>query len=112
MLLKVVPVAVACVLALASATTASANPSSQSWERSAEIAFKAADKGDWDTVIINLNRAIASNPSECLNNYYRELLQAARAAKDSLAAGGSEKVAHQRYRTRTAELEEDCVPYH
>lgn len=108
MKLRTIPVAIA--LTLACATVARAVPS-QSWERSAEIAFKAADDGDWNTTIINLQRAIAGNPDDCLDGYYQEFIRAAQEAKESIKAGGSERSVYQRYHVLTNEIVEDCVAY-
>ena len=108
MRLRTIPVAI--TLTLACATTAYTVPS-QSWERSAEIAFKAADDGDWNTTIINLQRAIAGNPDDCLDAYYQEFIRAAQEAKESIKAGGSERSAYQRYHVLTGEIVEDCVAY-
>lgn len=108
MKLKTIPIAIA--LTLACATVARAVPS-QSWQRSAEIAFKAADDGDWNTTIINLQRAITGNPDDCLDAYYQSFITAAQEAKESIKSGGSEKAAYQRFHFLTSEIVEDCVPY-
>lgn len=108
MKLKTIPLAIA--LTLTCAVVVRANPSI-SWERSAEIAFDAAENGDWDTTIINLNRAIENNPDECLNGYYREFLLVAQEAKNLVKEGASEASVYQLYHTRTAEIYEDCVAY-
>jgi hypothetical protein len=64
--MKLEVIAVAIALTFACATFARAVPS-QLWEQLAEIAFKAADDGGWNTTIINLQRAIAGNPDDCLD---------------------------------------------
>lgn len=108
--MKVRTISVALALTLACATVARAVPS-QSWQRSAEIAFKAADDGDWNTTIINLQLAIAGNPDDCLDAYYQEFIRAAQEAKESIKTGGSERAAYQRFHVLTGEIVEDCVAY-
>jgi hypothetical protein len=105
--MKVRTISVALALTLVCATIARAVPS-QSWQRSAEIAFKATEDGDWDTAIINLRRAIAGNPNECLDAYYQQFIDAAQEAKALIREGGRRQDAYQRYHTLTSEIVEDC----
>ena len=79
----------------------------QQWQYYAEVAFRASGDGDWDTSIINLNRAIREAP-QCLAGYYREVLKVAQDSKKLRSEGVSNKAVYQRYSTQVVAIVEDC----
>jgi hypothetical protein len=104
MRLKTIPVAIA--LTLACATVARAVPL-MTWERPTEIAFddmeltpeenqawrylnigrQATERFDWDTAIINFNRASSTLEDSCFSPYVQYLLEAATKAKEMKREG-------------------------
>jgi len=96
--------AAALPTAMAHADLATAN-------RHAQAAFNAIDSvngADWDTAIINLNRAIAASDSQCWDYTYSQYLDWAQQAKQLRRDGASESYVAQWWAIQGQDEAGDC----